>query len=84
VATFGEANHAYVMYGPITAPVGQFYEDSVPDSPPQNYSQRASFEIFVYSRGSGTPANVGLLNIDGAGTGSIVNNFLSQFKAINA
>ncbi len=54
------------------------------DSPPQNYGERASFQIVVYSRGSGTLANVALLNIDGAGAGSIINSLLSQYKVINA
>ncbi len=156
VLVLGEANYTYIMYGPITAPVGQLFDDTVLDSgagnfnlrvlnaaagigdvdvyltdpganlnqvspsvssvgygartgfgtlpvgnlqlritptgsktvifdsPPQNYSERASFEIVVYSRGSGTLANVALLNIDGAGAGSIINSLLSQFKVINA
>ncbi len=54
------------------------------DSPPHVYSERASFQIVVYTRGSSTLANVALLNIDGAGSGSILNSLLSQYKVINA
>jgi hypothetical protein len=156
VLALGEANYSYIMFGPITAPMGQLYDDTVVDSGagnfnlrvinaaagigavdvyltapgqdlnlvapsvagvdyakvtgfgtlpignlelritpagskqaiydsrPQDYSERASFEIVVYSRGSSTLANVALLNIDGAGTGSIINSLLAQFKVINA
>jgi Domain of unknown function (DUF4397) len=59
-------------------------KDVIFDSPPQNYSERASFQIVVYTRGSSTLANVALLNIDGAGSGSIINNLLAQYKVINA
>lgn len=59
-------------------------KDVIFDSPPQNYSERASFQIVVYTRGSSTLANVALLNIDGSGSGSIINSLLSQYKVINA
>jgi hypothetical protein len=54
------------------------------DSPPFVYTERAAFEIVVYSRGSSTLPNVALLAIDGPGNGTIVNSLLSQFKVINA
>ena len=65
------------MTGFGTLPIGNLQlrvtpagsKDVIFDSPPQNYSERASFEIVVYSRGSSTLANVALLNIDGAGSG---------------
>src|SRR5450631_647596 len=31
VLTLGEANYTYIMYGPITAPVGQLYDDTFLD-----------------------------------------------------
>jgi Domain of unknown function (DUF4397) len=156
VLTLGEANYTYIMYGPITAPIGQLYDDTfldpgagnfnlrvinaaagigavdvyltapganlnqvsptvagsdysglsgfgtVPignlqlrvtpagsknvifDSPPFVYTERAAFEIVVYSRGSSKLPNVALLSIDGPGNGVVVNNMFSQFKVINA
>ena len=59
-------------------------KDVIFDSPPQVYSERASFDIVVYTRGSATLPNVALLPIDSVGTGSIVNSLLAQYKVINA
>ena len=156
VAPVGEAQYTYLMFGPITAPIGNLFDDTVLDSgagnfnlrvinaaagigavdvyltapgedlnqvspsvagidyaapsgfgtvpfgnlqlritragskevifdsPPQVYSERASFDMVVYTRGSATLPNVALLPIDSVGTGSIVNSLLSQYKVINA
>ncbi|MEP6941535.1 MAG: DUF4397 domain-containing protein [Betaproteobacteria bacterium] len=157
VATLGEANYSYLMYGPITAPVARIYDDTfsdpgannfnvrvinaaagiglvdvyltaagadlnrvapsvsgveyaavvspfttlpvgnlqlrvtpagskevIYDSPPFNYQERAAYDIVVYTRGSANLVNVALLSIDGAGTGTIIDSLLSQFKVVNA
>src|SRR5438094_6465178 len=31
IATLGEANYTYIMFGPITAPIGQLYDDTFLD-----------------------------------------------------
>ena len=53
------------------------------DSPPRNFAEKGQFEVVVYSRESGTLVNVAMLNLDTAGTGSIFNNLLAQFKVVN-
>jgi len=156
VVAIGEANYTYILFGPITNPVGRIVDDtfldsgagsfnlrvinaaagigavdiyltapgasldlvspsvagidynnlsgfaSLPignlqlritragsksviyDSVPFNYQERAAYEIVVYSRGSGTLPNVMLLAIDSAGSGTVVDSLLAQFKVINA
>ena len=156
IAPIGETNYSYIMFGPVTAPVGQLYDDTVTDpgagninvrvinaaagigsvdvyltppgtdlklvapsvagvgygspsgfgtlpignlelrvtvagskdpiydSPPQNYAERAQFEVVVYSRESGLLVNVALLNFDDAGTGRIINSLMARFKVVNA
>ena len=32
VVALGEANYTYIMFGPITTPIGQLYDDTVVDS----------------------------------------------------
>jgi hypothetical protein len=41
VAALGEANYTYIMYGPITAPVGQLYDDTFLDPGAGNFNLRA-------------------------------------------
>lgn len=53
------------------------------DSAARAFGERAQVEAIVYSRGSSALVGVALLNIDGAGTGSISNNLLARFKAVN-
>ncbi len=156
VVAIGEANYTYILFGPITNPVGRIVDDtfldsgagsfnlrvinaaagigavdvyltapgasldlvspsvagidynnlsgfaSLPignlqlritpagsksviyDSVPFNYQERAAYEIVVYSRGSGTLPNAMLLAIDSAGSGTVVDSLLAQFKVINA
>jgi hypothetical protein len=155
IVPLGETNYSYIMFGPVTAPIGRLYADSVTDpgvgnfnlrvinaaagigavdiyltppgtdlslvapsvagvayasvsgfgtlpfgnlelrvtaagskdpiydSPPQNYAERAQFEVVVYSRESGVLANVALLNIDDAGTGTFINSLMARFKIVN-
>jgi len=40
VATLGEANYSYVMYGPITAPVARIYDDTFSDPGAGNFNVR--------------------------------------------
>ncbi len=54
------------------------------DSAPFNYQERAGYDIVVYTRGSANLVNVAVLNIDGGGSSSIIDNLLAQFKVINA
>ncbi len=54
------------------------------DSTPKAFVQQQGYTILAYSKGSGTLVNVALLNSDGAGTGSIVDNLVAQYKVINA
>jgi hypothetical protein len=41
VAALGEANYTYIMFGPITAPVGQLYDDTFLDPGAGNFNLRA-------------------------------------------
>ncbi|MEP6941534.1 MAG: DUF4397 domain-containing protein [Betaproteobacteria bacterium] len=54
------------------------------DSVPKTFAEHQGYTILAYSKGSGTLVNVALLNSDGAGTGSIVDNLVAQYKVINA
>jgi hypothetical protein len=40
IAALGEANFTYVMFGPITAPIGQLYDDTVLDPGAGNFNLR--------------------------------------------
>jgi len=40
VAALGEANYTYIMYGPITAPVGKIYDDTFLDPGAGNFNLR--------------------------------------------
>ena len=53
------------------------------DSLPRTIAERALIEGVIYARGSGRLVNLALLNLDNAGTGSIANNLLAQFKVVN-
>ena len=48
------------------------------------FSERTVYYFFFYSKGSGTLVNAALLAQDTAGTGTLVNNKLAQFKMIHA
>jgi hypothetical protein len=54
------------------------------DSMPKIFAQQTGTTILAYSKGSGTLVNVALLPSDAAGTGSIVDNLVAQYKVINA
>ena len=40
VAPVGEAQYSYIMFGPLTAPIGQLYDDTVVDSGAGNFNLR--------------------------------------------
>ena len=40
ISPLGEASYTYVMYGPITAPIGQLYDDTFLDSGAGNFNVR--------------------------------------------
>jgi hypothetical protein len=54
------------------------------DSTPKTFAEHSGTDIVVFAKGSGKLVNVALLNHDSAGTGSIVDNLLAQYKVINA
>jgi hypothetical protein len=54
------------------------------DSTPKPFTERSGTTIVAYSKGGGTLVNVALLNSDGPGTGSIVDNLVAQYKVVNA
>jgi hypothetical protein len=54
------------------------------DSTPKAFAEHSGSTVLAYSKGSGTLVNVALLNSDDAGTGSIVDNLVAQYKVINA
>ena len=54
------------------------------DSTPKTFAEHSATDIVVFGKGSGKLVNVALLNHDSAGTGSIVENLIAQYKVINA
>jgi Domain of unknown function (DUF4397) len=54
------------------------------DSTPRTFAEHQAYDFVAYSAGSGTLVNAAILNHDTAGTGTIVNNLLAQYKVINA
>jgi len=54
------------------------------DSAPKAFLEHQAYTILAYSKGSGTLVNVALLPSDSAGTGTIVDNLVAQYKVINA
>jgi hypothetical protein len=54
------------------------------DSTPKTFPEHSGTDIVVFGKGSGKLVNVALLTHDSAGTGSIVENLLAQYKVINA
>jgi Domain of unknown function (DUF4397) len=54
------------------------------DSTPKTFAAGSGTTIVAYSKGGGTLVNVAILNSDGAGTGSIADNLVAQYKVINA
>jgi Domain of unknown function (DUF4397) len=54
------------------------------DSTPQTFAEHSGTDLVVYGAGSGTLVNAALLNNNSAGSGSILNNLLAQYKVVNA
>jgi len=54
------------------------------DTAPRVFAEHSGTTIVAYSKGSGSLVNVALLNEDGPGTGSILDNLLARYKVINA
>ena len=54
------------------------------DSTPKTFAEHSATDLVVFGKGSGKLVNVALLNHDSAGTGSLVDNLLTQYKFINA
>jgi len=54
------------------------------DSAPKTFAEHSGTTIMAYSKGSGTLVNVALLNSDSAGTSSIADNLVAQYKVVNA
>jgi hypothetical protein len=59
-------------------------KDVLFDSTPKTFAEHSGTDLVVFSKGSGKLVNVALLNLDSAGTGTIVDNLLTQYKVINA
>jgi Domain of unknown function (DUF4397) len=79
------------VFSPI--PIGTSFEirvtttgtkDVLFDSTPKTFAEHSATDLVVFSKGSGKLVNVALLNHDSAGTGTIVDNLLTQYKVINA
>jgi hypothetical protein len=54
------------------------------DTAPRVFAEHSGTTVVAYSKGSGNLVNVALLNDDGAGTGTILDNLLARYKVINA
>jgi hypothetical protein len=54
------------------------------DAAPTVFVEHSGTTVLAYSKGSGTLVNVALLNSDPAGTTTVLNNLVAQYKVINA
>ncbi len=54
------------------------------DSTAKTFADHTATDLVVFGKGSGKLVNVALLNHDSTGTGSLVDNLLTQYKVINA
>ena len=54
------------------------------DSTPKTFAEHSATDLVVFGKGSGKLVNVALLNHDSTGSGSLVDNLLTQYKVINA
>ena len=54
------------------------------DSTLKTFAEHSANDLVVFGKGSGKLVNVALLSHDSAGTGTVVDNLLAQFKVINA
>jgi len=54
------------------------------DSTPKTFAEHSANDLVVFSKGSGKLVNAALLSHDSAGSGTLVDNLLAQFKVINA
>src|ERR1700694_2113698 len=54
------------------------------DSIPKTFAEHSATDLVVFGKGSGKLVNVALLTHDNAGTGTIVDNLLAQYKVVNA
>jgi hypothetical protein len=48
------------------------------------FKERTVYQLVAYTRGSSTLLNAALLVVDTAGTGSLVNSLIAQWKVVNA
>ena len=75
VAPVGQTNYSYIMYGPITAPQGQLYDDTFPDSGAGNFNVRlinaaaGVGSVDVYLTAPGTDLNQVAPSIGGVSYG---------------
>ena len=54
------------------------------DTTPHAFAEHSGTNIVAYSKGSGSLVNVAVLDLNSAGTGSILDNLLARYKVINA
>jgi hypothetical protein len=59
-------------------------KDVIFDSTAKTFAEHSATDLVVFAKGSGKLVNVALLNHDSTGTGSLVDNLLTQYKIINA
>ena len=59
-------------------------KDVVYDSVPQTFAEHSGATIVAFSKGSGKLVNVMLLRHDDSGTGTLLDNLLTQYKVVNA
>ncbi len=87
-------NVAYgVSTGFTTVPIGASFEirvtptgskDIIYDTAARTFAEHSAIDLVVFGKGSGKLVNVAVLNNDSAGTGTITDNLLAQYKVINA
>jgi hypothetical protein len=59
-------------------------KDVIYDTAVQTFTNQASYQAVVFTKGSSKLVSVALLNLDSNGTGQVNDNFLAAFKVVNA
>jgi hypothetical protein len=59
-------------------------KDVVYDGVPQTFAEHSGASVVAFSKGSGKLVNVALLRNDDAGSATLVDNLLTQYKMVNA
>ncbi len=59
-------------------------KDVIYDTGVQAFTNQATYEALIYTKGSSKLPNVAVLNLDSTGTGHVNDNLLAEFKVLNA